>query len=113
MREKKRQNEKSITVKMDASLAEKIDNKRWEKKTDRTTQVVNACEFYVSAITCPKCGTLNDQKANYCSVCLEPLSETAIGKEKMREILDSIVTNDPRYQKVLKYVENLAKSPQR
>ncbi|MGA9622043.1 hypothetical protein [Methanoregula sp.] len=110
MREKKRQNEKSISMKMDAALVEKLENKRWEMKTDRTTQVVKACEFYVTAITCPKCATLNDQKSNYCSVCLEPLSETAKEKERMKELLDTIVTNDKRYQKVLKLAKEVAAS---
>jgi hypothetical protein len=110
MREKKRQDEKSVTVKMDATLAEKIEDKRWEQKTDRTTQVVKACEFYVTAITCPKCATLNDQKANYCSVCLQPLSETAKENTRMKELLDTIITNDKRYQKVLKFAKEIAPS---
>jgi hypothetical protein len=110
MREKKRQNEKAISMKMDGALVEKIDDKRWEMKTDRTSQVVKACEFYVTAITCPKCATLNDQKANYCSVCLEPLSETAKENNRMKELLDTIITNDKRYQKVLKFAKEIATS---
>jgi|GEM_PF-5798249 phage FluMu protein Com len=110
MRGKKRENEKSITVKMDTELAEKVDSKRWKMKTDRTTQVVKACEFYVSAITCPKCGTLNDQKSNYCSVCQEPLSETAKGRERMKELLDAVVTNDERYHKILEYAKKISAS---
>jgi hypothetical protein len=110
MREKKRENEKSVTVKMDAVLAEKIDKKRWEMKTDRTTQVVNACEFYTTAITCPKCSTLNDQQANYCSVCLKPLSQIAKEKDRMKDLLETIISNDKKYQKVLKCAKEVAAS---
>jgi hypothetical protein len=110
MRVKKHENEKSVTVKLDSTLAEKIENKRWEMKTDRTTQIVNACEFYVSAITCPKCSTLNDEKANYCSVCLKPLSQIAKEKDRTKELLDTILSNDKKYQNVLKCTKEVAGS---
>jgi hypothetical protein len=110
MREKRRENEKSVTVKMDAVLVEKIEDKRREMKTDRTTQIEKACEFYVTAITCPKCATLNDQKANYCSVCLKPLSQIAKEKDRMKDLLETIIANDKRYQKVLKCAKEVAAS---
>lgn len=110
MREKTRQKVKSVTVKFDESLVTKLDDLRQIKQTDRTTQIMKAAEFYVTAITCPKCATLNDQKSNYCSVCLEPLSETAKEKERMKDLLDKVIMSDDRYQKILKCAEEIAKS---
>lgn len=99
-----------VSLRMRKDLLKMVDDLFWKHRTDRTVEVTKACEFYVTAIICPKCGTLNDRKSNYCSVCLEPLSEIAKEKKRIFDLLDTIITDDTRYQKVLGFVQDLATS---
>jgi hypothetical protein len=100
-----------VSTRMRTDLVKAIDDLFWQRRTDRTTELTKACEFYVSAIPCPKCATLNDIKSNYCSVCLEPMSDIAKEKDRVTGILSAIVMNDARYQKILKYAQEIADSP--
>ncbi len=95
---------------MDPKLVENLDELKWQHRTDRTKEIIQACEFYVTALTCTKCKTLNDRKSNYCSVCGEPLSDVAQEKEKVKVLLDTIIMNDDRYKKILMIAEEIANS---
>ena len=99
-----------MSLRMDAKLAQTLKDLGWQRRTDRTREIVKACEFYVSAITCPSCGALNCQIANYCSVCLTPLSDVAKENERCKDLLLTILQEDEKYLDVMKHIEEIAKA---
>ena len=96
-----------VSLRMEKSLAEKLNDISWEKRTDRSNEIIKACEFYITSLTCPNCKTINDKKSNYCSICLTPLSDTAKSKERSQVLLEKIIHNDARYKKLLKLVDEI------
>lgn len=108
-REGPRAQEESVSLRMDAKLAQTLKDLGWRRRTDRTKEIVKACEFYVSAITCPSCGALNCQIANYCSVCSTPLSDVAKENERCKDLLLTILQEDEKYLDVMKHIEEIAK----
>jgi len=104
----KQEDMKFVSLRMKKPLVDKLEDMAWESRTDRTTQITRACEFYVNAIKCPKCETLNDSRSNYCSVCSTPLSNLAKERTeeekkygRFEEMLLTIVRDDDCYQQAL------------
>jgi len=91
-------------LRLDEKLVDALEELKWRNRTDRTTEISKACEFYVTAIECPKCGTLNAKHSNYCSICQTPLSELAKAHGRCTDLLTAILQNDERYHELLNCV---------
>lgn len=62
-----------VSLRMKDELVEKLDDLKWINRTDRSKEIIRACEFIVTSIECPRCGTINAKNSVACSVCNENL----------------------------------------
>lgn len=88
-----------VSLRMRADLVDELDELKWKNRSDRSKEILRACEFLVKAVECPQCGTLNAQNSVVCSVCKTDLVKYKeslywLAADKVREKLEKEIDHD-------------------
>lgn len=76
---------KLISLRLPLPLLTEMDEFAWKNRTDRSDVIESACRFYVSAVICPVCGTLNAKNSKRCSICGVNLDSLEEWKNRLHE----------------------------
>ena len=85
----------TVTIRMPAELLKTIDSELAERKnrgekSTRSDYIREACEVYADLIRCPKCGALNNKKADTCAECSHKISEELYLRKEVANLFSEL-----------------------
>lgn len=80
-----------VSLRMNDELVKQLDELKWKNRTDRSKEIIRACEFIVTSKTCQRCGTINAQNSIRCSVCGNIIGYT---DDEIREWASRLVSSN-------------------
>lgn len=60
-------------------------------RTDRSDIIEKSCRFYITAVPCPQCQTLNPQNGKHCALCGAELTRPDHWIDTLRDITDQLM----------------------
>ncbi len=82
---------KLISLRLPLPLLDEMDEFAWKNRTDRSDVIETACRFYVGAVICPICGTINAKNSKRCSICGVNLDSLDEWKKRLQADTDEFV----------------------
>ncbi|HJK77409.1 MAG TPA: zinc ribbon domain-containing protein [Methanocorpusculum sp.] len=82
---------KLISLRLPLPLLTAIDDFAWHHHTDRSDIIEKSCRFYITAVPCPQCQTLNPQNGKHCALCGAELLRPDHWIDTLRQITDQLM----------------------
>lgn len=82
---------KLISLRLPLPLLTAIDDFAWRHRTDRSDIIEKSCRFYITAIPCPQCQTLNPQNGKHCALCGAELTRPDHWIDTLQNITDQLM----------------------
>lgn len=82
---------KLISLRLPLPLLTAIDEFAWKNRTDRSSIIEKSCRFYITAVPCPECKTLNPANGKHCSLCGAELTRPENWTDTLRTATDELM----------------------